>query len=339
MSDTTAEAESPGGRLRQERERLGISLQQAADDMKLDSWAVEALESDDYDQVGPPVYAKGHLKKYAMLLAVPVAEIVGAYDALKRRPYAPVVPVRRVLPAPRLDALPWRGIAGGIAFACVAAVVVIWKPWQRAPSKPAATAALAPSPPQVPTAAPPPQAATPPPAAQRASTAATHAAPAASSSPAPHHPPPVGVAAAPHHPPAPAVVAVPAAAVAAARAPAAYAPTAAFGRARLRMSFSADSWVDVRDAAGRRLYSGRGRANTVKTVGGSAPLRVYLGFASGVSLQINEHAVAIGQQFVNGDIARFQAGADGVLRRDPLAGTSPGVPAQGQYSRNDPPRG
>ena len=105
------------------------------------------------------------------------------------------------------------------------------------------------------------------------------------------------------------------------------------------MSFSADSWVDVRDAAGRRLYSGRGRANTVKTVGGSAPLRVYLGFASGVSLQINEHAVAIGQQFVNGDIARFQAGADGVLRRDPLAGTSPCVPAQGQYSRNDPPRG
>jgi hypothetical protein len=135
--------------------------------------------------------------------------------------------------------------------------------------------------------------------------------------------------------------------------PATYAPTAAFGRARLRMAFSADSWVDVRDAAGRRLYTGRGRANTVRSVGGSAPLRVYIGFASGVQLQVNEHAVAIGPQFLNGDIARFQAGADGVLRRDPASGTlpggaaapgagagtpgvaTPGVATPGRYSRND----
>jgi hypothetical protein len=48
-----------------------------------------------------------------------------------------------------------------------------------------------------------------------------------------------------------------------------------------------------------------------------APFRVYLGFASGVQLQVNDRAVAIGPQFVSGDVARFEAGADGVLRRDP----------------------
>jgi hypothetical protein len=36
-----------------------------------------------------------------------------------------------------------------------------------------------------------------------------------------------------------------------------------------------------------------------------------------VQLEVNDRAVAIGPQFVSGDVARFEAGADGVLRRDP----------------------
>jgi cytoskeleton protein RodZ len=88
------------------------------------------------------------------------------------------------------------------------------------------------------------------------------------------------------------------------------------GRARLRLSFSSDSWVDVRDALGNRAYAGNGSANTVKTIAGNAPLHVYLRSANGVQMEINGRAVAIGPQFFSGDVARFEAGADGVLRRD-----------------------
>jgi cytoskeleton protein RodZ len=84
----------------------------------------------------------------------------------------------------------------------------------------------------------------------------------------------------------------------------------------LRLSFSADSWVDVHDANGKRTFAGNGLANSVKTIAGAAPLRVYLGVGSGVQLEINDRAVAIGPQFFAGDVARFEAGADGVLRRD-----------------------
>ena len=98
--------------------------------------------------------------------------------------------------------------------------------------------------------------------------------------------------------------------------PAADTDTAGSGRARLRLSFSSDSWVDVRDKSGRRVFAGFGRANSVKTVAGDAPMRVYLGAAGGVQLEINHRAVAIGPQFVTGEVARFEAGADGVLRRD-----------------------
>jgi hypothetical protein len=91
------------------------------------------------------------------------------------------------------------------------------------------------------------------------------------------------------------------------------------------LSFSADSWVDVHDAAGRRAFAGNGRANSVRTVAGIAPMRVYLGFASGVQLEINNRAVAIGPQFLAGDVARFEAGADGVLRRDTHSAAAPGA--------------
>ena len=55
---------------------------------------------------------------------------------------------------------------------------------------------------------------------------------------------------------------------------------------------------------------------------GIAPMRVYLGFASGVQLEINNRTVAIGPQFMAGDVARFEAGADGVLRRDSRGGAA-----------------
>jgi hypothetical protein len=44
--------------------------------------------------------------------------------------------------------------------------------------------------------------------------------------------------------------------------------------------------------------------------------------------------VAIGPQFFAGDVARFEAGADGVLRRDLR-----GDPSRGDPSRSDPAHG
>jgi hypothetical protein len=55
---------------------------------------------------------------------------------------------------------------------------------------------------------------------------------------------------------------------------------------------------------------------------------------SGVQLEINDRAVAIGPQFFAGDVARFEAGADGVLRRD-----SHPEPTHGAPPRNPRPPG
>src|SRR5277367_6590123 len=74
-------AVSPGARLKAAREQRGLSAQKAADEMHLDRWVIDALEADDYKRIGPTVYAKGHLKKYAALLGLPTAEILAGYDS------------------------------------------------------------------------------------------------------------------------------------------------------------------------------------------------------------------------------------------------------------------
>ncbi|HEX3914127.1 MAG TPA: RodZ domain-containing protein [Steroidobacteraceae bacterium] len=305
----------PGTRLKAERERRGLSAQKAADELHLDRWVIDALEADDYQRIGAAVYAKGHLKKYAALLGLPAAEIMASYESsapLRAEPAA----APSMLLRPHEDSQSSRPMPGLQIAAAVAIIlglgVLWWRPWHAhvrssvGAAAPAATQAQAPD-----------------------VRVAPGLVPAAAASPAMAHDGPPAVTSA--------VLSVPGAAPAGPAAGAAaiteppVAPVPGTGRARLRLSFSADSWVEVHDASGRRTFAGNGLANSVKTVSGIAPMRVYLGFGNGVQLEINDRAVAIGPQFFAGDVARFEAGADGVLRRDSHPDQMHGAPPRGPH--------
>ena len=304
--------ESLGGRLKAERERKGFSTQKAADQLHLDAWVIEALESGEYARLGPAVYGKGHLKRYAGLLGLPADEIIGAYET---RPAAALAPALRVRTADTSDrAPPWATVAGVAIISMLVAVasVLWWRPWHArgaaATVRPAASDMVN-APGNDPRKMPGGDLAGDGPSDGRSVDRVVGSGSIAESS-------------------------TPGGARAGTAAAAATADSVAaggtesvpgLGHARLKLSFSADSWVDVRDASGRRLFAGRGHANSVKTIAGAAPMKVYLGFASGVQLEVNNRVVAIGPQFVTGDVARFEAGADGVLRRD-LHATAAGDP-------------
>lgn len=273
--------------------------------MRLDVWVVEALEADQFDRIGPAVYAKGHLRKYAGLLAIPCEEVIAAYDSLHAKSAAPpalTAPVRMPQAPPLVSNVPALQIAAAVALLLIIAGVLWWKPWQQRATAASGAAASA--------AAPAGNESPARPAAGAAAAPARISEPAAGNGAGPE---PV-TAAYGAGGSAAAAAAAPAALVAGGATSAAPGAELGAGRARLRLSFSADSWVEVHDAAGRLIFSGYGRANSVKALAGEAPLRVYLGYASGVQLEINDHAVAIGRQYARGDVARFRAGADGVLR-------------------------
>ena len=96
-----ADRHSPGQMLKKERERRGLTVLQAAEELNLDRWIVEAIEADQFLALGAPVYARGHLRKYAALLGVSPDLIVGRYDALSGTPAAPVVTTTATAHMPR----------------------------------------------------------------------------------------------------------------------------------------------------------------------------------------------------------------------------------------------
>ncbi|WP_254775308.1 RodZ domain-containing protein [Pseudoxanthomonas sp. GM95] len=61
-----------GAVLRQAREQQGMTLQQAASRLKVPTRVVEAIESGHWQQLGAPVFVRGHLRSYAKLLNVSV---------------------------------------------------------------------------------------------------------------------------------------------------------------------------------------------------------------------------------------------------------------------------
>jgi cytoskeleton protein RodZ len=329
------EAAQPfGQRLKAERERRGMSTQKVADEMHLDAWVIDALEAGDYQRIGPSVYAKGHLKKYASMLGLSAAEIAAGYDHKSATPVAAAAPppgMRMRPAAPSASNLPWPQIAGFALIALVVGGIFWWRPWYQRSGMPAPATLAGPQ------------------ASAASEGAARSAATSASEERAAQIPPEPETATSTELAVASGTVAGGAETAAASPATGTVMPamlskpsgggtqvdsTLGAGRAHLRLSFSADSWVDVHDADGRRVFAGNGRANSVKTIAGTAPLQVYLGFASGVQLEVNDRAVAIGPQFVTGDVARFEAGADGVLRRDSRA-----IPANGEQTRAAPPHG
>lgn len=82
---------SPGEMLREAREARGRSTQDLAESAKLSQATIVALEADDFELLKEPVYVRGYYRKCALMLEADVDAIVAAYER-KARPAAPALP-------------------------------------------------------------------------------------------------------------------------------------------------------------------------------------------------------------------------------------------------------
>jgi cytoskeleton protein RodZ len=83
----------------------------------------------------------------------------------------------------------------------------------------------------------------------------------------------------------------------------------------LTLKFANDSWVEVYDANGQRLFYDIGAAKSSHTVSGTPPLRVILGNAPGVSLNVNGKPVKVPASAVQQDSAQFTINRAGRIVR------------------------
>jgi cytoskeleton protein RodZ len=251
----------PGQLLAAARAAKGMTVAEAALQLKLSASQVTALEADDYSKLPGPVFIRGFVRNYARLLDLDGEALIDAMDL----PHAPApasaaVPVSRNIPFPAKRAPSWLPYALGLLALVVAALVfefMISGPQQ-------AVVVTMPTPAS--TQAPVPR---PEPAAREAWVPGQISAPAS----------PVSAVTADAPPAAPVAVEVAGATVA---------PSSRqSGMSEAHFVFKGTSWVEVRDRNERVLFSQLNPGGSERRVAGWPPFNVVVGNASEVRLTYN----------------------------------------------------
>lgn len=253
-SKDETQAPLAGERLAHARREQQITVLEIAKELHLDEYKVRALESNDFEVIGAPVFAKGHLKKYAQILKVDDATLMGEYYELTR--------AQAGQPPLSVRAKQRRAIAPGPWLAVIATVIIIatayWWLAEREPvAEPAADAIVVgqirPLPKEPPTTEPDEPAIETP-------SATLEEEPAVEVIPEVETPEPEPVIAA----------------------------AADITDTRLSITYSGDSWTEISDAKGRRLFFDLGKAGRTVNLSGEAPFNVLFGDAANVSLKLND---------------------------------------------------
>jgi cytoskeleton protein RodZ len=309
---------SVGARLRSARERAGLSPIQAAEQLHVDTGTLEALEAEQFERLGAPVYVRGYILHYADLVGESRAELQELYAASAHAARTP-----DLTHIPRVESTRPSGTLLLPGMAVVIAVALIGTAWwisgnvggsrlQR--GRPVFLLGSAPASARAHGAAAG-QAGTTGEVPQTRSDIATLPADAALL------PGGQGPGAAQQGgdvgPPAPAQVG-----------------NAPRGRtAALEMRFTEDSWTEVYDARGARLFYDVGFAGSTRTVSGVPPLRVVLGNPPEVALQLDGRPVTV-PGGVRNVIAEFRINRSGRVAPVRLAAADGG--ASGDRKRPDP---
>ncbi len=75
-----------GERFRAAREARGLSLSDVAEQIRIRSVYLSAIEDENWNAIGAPVYVRGFLRTYARFLGLEPEEVVGQFNALSPAP-------------------------------------------------------------------------------------------------------------------------------------------------------------------------------------------------------------------------------------------------------------
>ncbi|MBN8771069.1 MAG: helix-turn-helix domain-containing protein [Thiobacillus sp.] len=262
---------SVGQILREAREAQGITLDNAAMRLRLMHRQVEAMERDDFESLGQPVFARGFVRNYARLLGLVPESLLARMDGGPTEPAA-FVPTEPALPRSWLTS-PWL-ILSLLGLLLVVAVPVALYAWLNSDGGERPDA-------------PTPAVMQPRPAAAVAT--APVAAPADVVAPAPAPASPVIPATTDGTPP---------------EAPASGAVESAAEGSVLHLDFGDESWTEIKDASGRMLMRQLNPAGSSADVHGQPPFDVVIGNATQVQMTYNGRPIDL-KPFIDVTVARF----------------------------------
>ncbi len=267
-SDSAPQGPRGGQRLAEARREQQIAVLEIAKELHLDEHKVRALERNEFEVLGAPVFAKGYLRKYAQLVNVNGDDVLADYYHMNRSAEAPPVVPSRPRPRQELSPGPWIAVIVVIILAVTAYL------WFTRPDAPAI---------DVPD-------------------RAVEAAPAVSSPDVNDNLEEAGaddssVVAEPEPEPEPEPAFEPepqsAQPVAVPPVEETSSPAIAEGQVRLLLTYTGDCWTEVTDATGRRLFFALGRDGRSVELSGAEPLNVLFGNPGNVNVAVNGDAFAL----------------------------------------------
>jgi cytoskeleton protein RodZ len=119
-------SDSLGERFRAAREARGLSFSQVAEQLRIRSVYLAAIEDENWNTIGAPVYIRGFLRTYARFLGIDPEEAVAAFNRTQPEPAPPQALAREAAAhdtpvSSRGSVLIW--IAGTVAVLLVAFVI------------------------------------------------------------------------------------------------------------------------------------------------------------------------------------------------------------------------
>lgn len=301
------------------RQAAGLSIEEAARQLKFAPRQIEALEAGQLQRLPGGTFVRGMVRSYAKLLRIDAEPLLAQIAAQVPPPDDERLAHRYRQPVPFSDGARRSNYLyvalSLVLLVAVAAVALQWRQ-ERASSRTLAfvSAAQMPAEPSKADAAPAPaEAPAAPPASKPAMAAkpkpkpevAPQAAKPAEAAPQPGKP--ALAASAPVKPAAVAGASVkPAAAASPPAAPAASAATAPVpsGTGRITLQFEGESWVEIRSGSGKLLVASLHTAGTERLVSGVPPFEMVIGNAQQVRLTYNDKPVDL-TPYVKVEVARF----------------------------------
>jgi cytoskeleton protein RodZ len=281
-AENTQQPILPGTALAAARKKQGISVADVARSLRLSVRQVEAIEADDYDRLPGKTFLRGFVRNYAKLLQIDPEPLLQASQLRVSEDFQPKVisvPVSQVelnasrsqrrftsAQPPSLLKLVLIGLLVLAGVAWVAFEMFFGNDVTTVVVKPAGDSEVV--------------ALSLPPAASDAKPVTSE------SSVLPAH-----IAEVPPSPASP----QPTVGETAASSP---------GGAKVRLVFSGESWIDLRDKSGRTIYKQTGQAGNEQIISGTAPFSLTVGKANNVSVFFNDKPVDLAPHS-SGDVARL----------------------------------
>jgi cytoskeleton protein RodZ len=309
---------SLGEILKQARTARDLSLEQVSTELRIEVQQLDALEKDRFERIGVPVFVKGYLRQYATLLGLDVRDLLALYHKQTSLKEVQIQPSKTIRLRDERQITVWI-IAAVIVAALIAALGVWWwtggglqlgtlTPASQTSTEPAAADSVAASPG---TGVPAPAASSPPPEVAAAaglpststSTSVPTSTPAANGASNDLRQAAEPVAARAEEPP-------PAGAGSASEPDADERRGPSF-TAALEVTFEQDSWTEISDARGQRLFYGLGATGRNAKFSGEPPFAVVLGNAAGVKIAIDGEDFPVPTNGKPGDYSRFSVDVAG----------------------------